>query len=44
MEINEALPEYKRFTYADYCTWGEDTVPVHVLEGCVINLPEVFPE
>ena len=21
MEINEALPEYKRYTYADYCTW-----------------------
>ena len=24
MEINEALPEYKRFTYTDYCTWGDD--------------------
>ena len=24
MEINEALPEYKRYTYADYCTWDDD--------------------
>ena len=23
-EVNEALPEYKRYTYADYCTWGDD--------------------
>ena len=23
-EVNEALPEYKRYTYADYCTWGDE--------------------
>ena len=24
MEINEALPDYKRYTYADYCEWDDD--------------------
>ena len=24
MEANEALPEYKRHTYADYCRWDDD--------------------
>ena len=24
MKVNEALPEYKRYTYADYCTWDDD--------------------
>jgi len=24
MEINEALPQYKRYTYADYCEWDDD--------------------
>ena len=24
MEVNEALPAYKRYTYADYCTWDDD--------------------
>jgi len=24
MEINEALPEYTRYTYEDYCTWDDD--------------------
>ena len=24
MEVNEALPEYKRFTYEDYCSWDDD--------------------
>ena len=24
MEIGEALPEYKRFTYSDYSTWSDD--------------------
>ena len=24
MEVNEALPEYKRYTYADYCGWDDD--------------------
>ena len=24
MEINEAIPEYKRYTYADYCEWDDD--------------------
>ena len=23
-ELNEAVPEYKRYTYANYCTWGDD--------------------
>ena len=23
-EAKEAVPEYKRYTYADYCTWGDD--------------------
>ena len=23
-EVNEALPEYKRYTYTDYCAWGDD--------------------
>ena len=23
-EVNEAAPEYKRYTYADYCTWSND--------------------
>ena len=23
MEVNDALPEYKRYTYADYCAWGD---------------------
>ena len=23
MEINEAIPEYKRYTYADYCAWDD---------------------
>ena len=24
MEVNEALPEYKRYTYEDYCSWDDD--------------------
>ena len=24
MKVKEALPEYERYTYADYCTWGDD--------------------
>ena len=24
MEVNEALPAYKRYTYTDYCTWDDD--------------------
>ena len=24
MEINEALPAYKRYTYDDYCAWDDD--------------------
>ena len=24
MEVNEALPEYKRYTYDDYCSWDDD--------------------
>ena len=24
MEVNEASPEYKRYTYSDYCTWDDD--------------------
>ena len=24
MEVNEALPEYKRFSYEDYCSWDDD--------------------
>ena len=24
MEINEALPEYQRYTYEDYCSWDDD--------------------
>jgi len=24
METNEALPEYTRYTYEDYCTWDDD--------------------
>jgi len=24
VEINEALPEYKRYTYDDYCEWADD--------------------
>ena len=24
MEIKEALPEYKRYTYEDYCAWDDD--------------------
>ena len=24
MKTGEALPEYKRYTYADYCTWDDD--------------------
>ena len=24
MEINEALPEYKRYTYDEYCEWEDD--------------------
>ena len=24
MKVNEALPEYKRYTYADYCIWDDD--------------------
>ena len=23
-EVKEALPEYKRYTYTDYCSWGDD--------------------
>ena len=23
VEINEALPEYKRYTYSEYCTWDD---------------------
>ena len=24
MDVNEALPEYKRYTYGDYCSWDDD--------------------
>ena len=24
MEVNEPLPEYKRYTYDDYCSWDDD--------------------
>ena len=24
MEVNEALPEYVRYTYTDYCSWDDD--------------------
>ena len=24
MEAKEAIPKYKRYTYEDYCTWGDD--------------------
>ena len=24
MEVNEALPAYKRYTYADYCLWDDE--------------------
>ena len=24
MEVNEPLPEYKRYTYEDYCAWDDD--------------------
>ena len=24
MEVNEALPEYQRYTYEDYCEWGDE--------------------
>ena len=24
MDVNEAVPEYKQYTYAEYCTWGDD--------------------
>ena len=24
MEVNEALPEYRRYTYDDYCSWDDD--------------------
>ena len=24
MEVNEALPEYRRYTYEDYCSWDDD--------------------
>jgi len=24
MEISEALPEYRRYTYEDYCSWDDD--------------------
>ena len=24
MEVNEALPEYQRYNYDDYCTWDDD--------------------
>ena len=24
MEVDEALPQYKRFTYEDYCSWDDD--------------------
>ncbi|MCL2151834.1 MAG: Uma2 family endonuclease [Oscillospiraceae bacterium] len=24
MEVSEAVPEYKSYTYADYCTWGDE--------------------
>ena len=24
MEVSEALPEYERYTYADYCAWGDE--------------------
>ena len=32
MEISEALPEYKRYTYADYCSW-EDDVRRELIDG-----------
>ena len=24
MDVNEAIPEYKRHTYSDYCSWDDD--------------------
>ena len=63
MEVNEVVPEYKRYTYANFITWEgperhelidgryyinryseKDTVPVQVLEGCIIDLRGVFAE
>ena len=32
MEVNEALPEYKRYTYADYCSW-DDGVRRELIDG-----------
>ena len=23
-EVKEAVPEYKRYTYTDYCAWSDD--------------------
>jgi len=51
----EALQKERRYTYADYLSWENggltvnayehtDTAPVHVLEGCVIRLADVFAE
>ena len=32
MEISEALPEYERYTYADYCSW-EDDIRRELIDG-----------
>ena len=38
----EALREHQRYTYADYCTRGDEDVAVHVIEGCFIDIGDVF--